>query len=95
MGVLKKVFGSRDEETQVNATPDVPEVNEAVCPHTALTPHWDNPGDMGKAELATYTCESCGDKFDYAQAERLMNQAPAVLRSTGAAPVPYDAEHGR
>jgi hypothetical protein len=26
--------------------PDIPEVNERECPHTALAPHWQESGDM-------------------------------------------------
>ena len=63
--------------------PDAPEVNEAQCPHTALTPHWDQPGDMGKAQLATYTCEACHEPFNYEQAQQNLNKAPTVLSSVG------------
>ncbi|MEO8458419.1 MAG: hypothetical protein ABI559_11475 [Chloroflexota bacterium] len=94
MGVLKKVFGHEDEK-QADATPPVAEVHEPVCPHTALAPHWDNPEDMGKGELATYTCEACGEKFSYSQAQQYLNQPPAALASVGRAPQPYDDEHSR
>lgn len=60
-----------------------PEVNEVQCPHTALTPHWGQPNDMGKAELATYTCESCHETFNNAQAQQYLHQAPTVLSSIG------------
>ncbi len=70
--------------------PDVPEVNEPECPHTALTPHWREPGDMGKAELATYTCESCRKTFPYAQAEQFLTQPPAVMTALAREPAPND-----
>ena len=61
--------------------PDAPEVNEAQCPHTALTPHWSQPADMGKAQLATYNCEACHETFNYEQAQQYLNRAPTVLTS--------------
>jgi hypothetical protein len=70
--------------------PDVPEVNERECPHTALAPHWQEPGDMGKAELATYTCESCGQKFPYAQAQQFLTKPPAVMTALAREPGPND-----
>jgi hypothetical protein len=51
------------------------------CPHTALTPHWDNVDDMGKKEAATYTCEACGDKFTYEQAQQYLENAPSIVAS--------------
>jgi transposase-like protein len=51
------------------------------CPHTALTPHWENPNDMGKKELATYTCEACHETFNYEQAKQFLDHAPAVVAS--------------
>jgi hypothetical protein len=75
--------------------PDVPEVKEAECPHTALAPHWQEPADMGKPELTTYACESCGQTFNYADAQQFVNQPPAVLASVGRTPQPYDDEQSR
>lgn len=63
--------------------PDAEKVIDAQCPHTALTPHWDQPGDMGKSELATYTCEACGATFNYAEAQQYLQHAPSVLSSVG------------
>jgi hypothetical protein len=56
-----------------------PEANEPQCPHTALAPHWQESNDMGKAELATYTCESCGQTFPYAEAQQYLNKPPTAL----------------
>jgi hypothetical protein len=85
--LVKDVFGS---EKQEDAMPDVPEVNERECPHTALAPHWQEPGDMGKAELATYTCESCGQTFPYAQAQQFLTKPPAVMTALPREPGPND-----
>jgi hypothetical protein len=83
------VPGSISEETkQEDTLPDAPEFNEPECPHTALAPHWQEPDDMGKAELATYTCESCGRKFPYAEAQQFLTKPPAVM--TGTPPEPDD-----
>ncbi len=43
---------------------------------------------MGKAELATYTCESCAQTFSYADAQKFLNKPPAVLTSVGREPQP-------
>jgi hypothetical protein len=63
--------------------PDATKDIQPICPHTALTPHWDSPGDMGKADLAVYTCEACGEKFNYEEAQQYLNKAPTVLTSVG------------
>jgi hypothetical protein len=49
------------------------------CPHTALIPRWDRPANMGKKELAIYTCEACGHQFDYTHARTFLEQPPPVL----------------
>ena len=71
--------------------PEQPEANEPQCPHTALTPHWEEPNDMGKPELATYTCEACGETFAYAEAQRYLNKPPAVLTGVAGERREYDA----
>jgi hypothetical protein len=80
MGILDKVLGKGDEEhTEAQAqTPTTPET-EVECPHTAMTPHWDALDDMGKNELATYTCEACGRMFNYEQAKVIMETPPAAV----------------
>jgi hypothetical protein len=80
MGFLNKVFGGG---TRLEERPEA-EVAEAVCPHTALAPHWDSLDDMGKNELATYTCESCGRTFPYDEARLLMEQPPEALLAANA-----------
>ncbi|MEO8458480.1 MAG: hypothetical protein ABI559_11805 [Chloroflexota bacterium] len=66
--------------------PDTPEINEPECPHTAMVPHWDQPGDMGKVELATYKCESCSRTFSYQEAQQFLSRPPAVLSKVVRAP---------
>jgi hypothetical protein len=85
MGILDKILGKQD---------GLPQATEGTmpddkCPHTALSQHWDSPADMGKEELATYTCESCGAVFPYAEAREIMERPPAVL-AAARAPEPYD-----
>jgi hypothetical protein len=63
--------------------PDAEKTIDAQCPHTALTPHWDQPADMGKSELATYSCEACSATFSNAEAQQYLNRAPTVLSSVG------------
>lgn len=70
--------------------PDVPEVSEPECPHTALAPHWQDPRDMGKAALATYRCESCAQTFPYAEAQQFLTKAPAVMTALAREPAPTD-----
>jgi transposase-like protein len=72
-----------------------PEANEPQCPHTALTSHWQEPKDMGKAELATYTCESCGQTFPYAQAQQYLNKPPAALTAVASERRELDDERSR
>ena len=60
MGILDKIFG-RDEKD--GATERTVLDAEPQCSHTALTPHWENPEEMGKEDRATYTCEACGETF--------------------------------
>jgi hypothetical protein len=82
MGILKKVLGGGTEE---GTAPEVTEVGEPECPHTALVNHWDDPADMGKAEKATYICDACGQTFTYEQAQEFLNQPPAPLVAAGKA----------
>jgi hypothetical protein len=65
MGILSKITGQKNEEQP-------PEEN-IVCPHTALTTRWVNPDDLGKAELATYVCESCGETLTYEEARLILD----------------------
>ncbi len=81
MGILDKILG-HDEKTEENAV-QTPVTDAPECPHTALAPHWDALGDMGKKELATYTCESCGRTFSYDQAAPILEHPPEVLIAAG------------
>ena len=79
MGILDKIFGKGDDDKQENRAPTQEEIDAVECPHTAMTPHWESLDDMGKNELATYTCEACGRMFTYAQAKEFMEKPPAVI----------------
>jgi hypothetical protein len=68
MGFLNRILGRGE-----NA------VASGECPHTSLVPHWAAPENMGKKELAVYTCEACGNQFDYARARTFLEQPPPVL----------------
>jgi hypothetical protein len=94
MGILDRVLGHRAENKQPDARPEVAEVTSENCPHTALVTHWENPADMGKADLATYRCEACDQVFGYDEARQYLEQPPAVLASTPEAPLPYDDGSG-
>ena len=63
--------------------PDATKDIDTQCPHTALTPHWANANDMGKSDLATYTCEACGETFNAAEAKQYLERPPSVLSSVG------------
>lgn len=78
MGILKKVLSGHDDAEQQRGLREPTEEN---CPHTALITHWDEPGDLGKKDKATYTCESCGQVFSYEQAREFLEKPPAVLAS--------------
>ena len=90
MGILDKVLGNKHDDDSSQATPPTPEVEAADCPHTAMTPHWDSLDDMGKQELATYTCEACGRTFSHAQAKQFLDQPPPAVLAAGRAPETYD-----
>ena len=59
--------------------PEKTEAMEPQCPHTSLSPHWQEPADMGKKELASYTCDSCGQIFNYAEARQYLERPPVTL----------------
>jgi hypothetical protein len=82
MGILDKILG-HDGKTQPDAAPQTPEMEAPECPHTALAQHWDTVADMGKKELATYNCESCGRSFTYEQAAPILEHPPEVLIASG------------
>ena len=43
------------------------------CSHATLVPNWDNPDNMGKAELASsWTCASCEQSFTPQEREALV-----------------------
>lgn len=65
------VFGKLLHRNEEAAEPVVEA--DPKCPHTSLVPHWDNPEQLGKPELARYQCESCQEQFNYAQTEQLMH----------------------
>jgi hypothetical protein len=81
MGLLRKILGheKQAEETKQEIAPE----DLAECPHTALTPHWDSLQDMGKEQLATYRCESCGIEFTYEESREYLDQPPGVLIDAG------------
>ena len=73
MRILDKILHN---ETGEDAKREKP-----VCPHTSLVAHWDMPGDMGRPELATYMCESCGQTFSYYEARQYLETPPPVVAS--------------
>lgn len=79
MGILDKIFGKKSQDA---ATCEGAPATEN-CSHSALTPRWDVPADMGKEELATYTCEACGAHFGFAEARDLMDRLPPALADRG------------
>lgn len=70
MGLLAKLF------RRGGATP--PE-REVQCPHTALTPRWDRPEDMGKEDLASsFRCDTCGAVLSGDEGRRLLRGRRSV-----------------
>lgn len=67
MSVLGKLL-HRNEEATGHAVDE-----DLHCPHTSLVPHWDEPGTLGKPELARYQCESCHEEFNYQQTQQLLH----------------------
>ena len=72
--------------TDKNETNDTNDTNGSSqsCPHTALTQRWDNPNDMGKVQLATYVCEACGARFNYDEAQDLIQHPNVAAVEKGA-----------
>lgn len=56
MSILRQMFRASDKDEEV--AQDREEVLDAPCPHTSMTPRWDAPEDMGKADVAKYVCDS-------------------------------------
>ena len=75
MGILKQIFGSKEKTDVRPATGEI----EAPCPHTSLTQHWDLPEQIGDAEAATYTCDSCSETFSFAEAQAYLHKAPELF----------------
>lgn len=72
MGLLAKLFRRGDA-----APTDAP----VQCPHTALTPRWDRPEDMGKEDLASsFRCDTCGAVFSGDEGRRLLRDRRGVMR---------------
>jgi hypothetical protein len=77
MGFLDSLFG-RKKEPEV----DLSQIEEK-CPHAALRPHWDQPGDFGKNELiSSYVCEGCGEKFTREQGAAVSAAVGESVRGT-------------
>lgn len=65
MGLLNRIFGRGDGHQAPL---------ETECPHTALTPRWDNLDDMGKEDRAVrFHCEGCGVDFSGDEGRRLLH----------------------
>lgn len=76
MGLFSKLRGKEKTVAPL-------EEEEVRCPHVTLTPHWDQPEDMGKDELASsFTCQACGQTFGPAEA-RMLRQTEAERLKRG------------
>ncbi|HEV8573793.1 MAG TPA: hypothetical protein VGR43_03705 [Dehalococcoidia bacterium] len=64
MGFLNRTKDKEEEQV----------IETAPCPHTSLVQRWDELGDMGKKEKATYVCDACGAKFNYEQAQQYLER---------------------
>ena len=64
---LRNLFKRHEEPaaaTMTAPTADEEPETEIACPHTVLGPHWDDPADLGKEDLASsYKCDVCGETF--------------------------------
>jgi len=78
MGLLGKLFGKHDtDEMQPDAT------DLSTCPHTTMTPRWDNADDIGHMDRATgFRCEGCGQMFSADEAEVLRHNAAERLHAS-------------
>ncbi len=57
MGLLGKLFGSKDKEAATTTL-------AVDCPHAVLVPRWDSVQDMGHEDKITrYMCEACHEEF--------------------------------
>jgi hypothetical protein len=57
MGLLGKLFGSKDKASDTNTA-------VVECPHAVLVPRWENVQDMGHEDkISRYMCEACHEEF--------------------------------
>ena len=76
MGILDKLRTRTKEKRAPEA------VAPAMCPHTALVPRWDQPGDIGKPEKVTlFVCDACGRSFPREEGERISAEQVQRLRA--------------
>jgi hypothetical protein len=72
MGLLARLF--RRGDTTLAETP-------VQCPHTALTPRWERPEDMGKEDLASsFRCDTCGAVLSGEEGRRLLHGRRSTAR---------------
>jgi hypothetical protein len=80
MGFLDRLFGRKEDKAGDASAVEAPAA-DAVCPHGAVTPRWDNASDMGKTDLVSaYVCEACGARFSREEGETLGAAAADRLR---------------
>jgi hypothetical protein len=72
MGLLAKLFRRGDT---------TPPETTVQCPHTALTPRWERPEDMGKEDLASsFRCDTCGAVLSGDEGRRLLRGRRTAAR---------------
>jgi hypothetical protein len=75
MGLMSKLFGKGEQDHAAEPA------EQAVCPHTTMTPRWDSVDDIGKYDRATsFRCESCGNVFSREEANELRSSEADRLR---------------
>jgi len=82
VGFLDRLFG-RKGGTATASAKEEEMIADVPCPHGSLVAHWDEPEAMGKRDAVSYyICESCGERFDREQGQRLMTEAAERVRIT-------------
>jgi hypothetical protein len=78
MGFFRRLFGGR-KSAPARPPDKVPEAemlsteNNVECPHTSLSPSWDNAADMGQHDKITgYRCGGCMRVFTVEEHDALL-----------------------
>ena len=80
MSVLDRLLGRHPESDRRRAPGSAVASTTAECAHVAMTPRWDQIGDMGHEDRASsFVCDACHSTLTPAEAERARAETAARL----------------